>query len=787
MILNHTHSANYNIEDIPEEPRNIIIEQLANFKEHMVKRGQNYDKRALRRIERQQRLNHYDNDGGNYNNFNGQILETKSNLRHRHYNHEKHEQHPAAEEAPFQPEQDHRHDHHHRMLLQQGGIEDIPDMEDAAIHVLPPDPNEFTDAKALLSEKSKLVQFGWKAPVSMLLLPFLREVFGPIKFLHVVRDGRDIALSRNMSPVKKFYKSFYGNDGLPAELPSSTDPTNSNNTDVMNVLAMQLWNDWNLQVLEYEKKHGTNANDFDYLVMRTEDLLNPETKFQSLQQLADFVGSPMSLSDICCQSQQAIVDMGESSVGAGAKGRHGGKHRHHLYDQLLERRHHHDDNNKNMDGEEHHDQHEEDVALFHEVIADHATRHRGGIMGSDPILGNMHRSGGAREDIGGGRGAMQEEEHLHFPPDSHGFEQVHGWHHGHMNGEKIKAGAHQNRVDHMQHRNHRFQGIARRVAAVQKTRHQQQTPTARNHLHHEQPPLQQQQHDEHHQKGGLHHKEFVDTIAAHHQARQNLEGGGHNRQIEHDPLLAHDPMRQPKQHDRGSKFGQYEPNIRTRQKHDEAPRRRLLSSFNKLQVRHAPHARKHAQKQTESNQQDGHESVKEHRKFRPGLPETKATKPASSSSWSLASLEEYLGLSAFKSSLDPATMAPSNSAFDQAILDQFEHMPLLPIGTAEAFEKRRHRHHHQEHQDGHDDGADNKTTDVTARYGKWVSYLNDKPELSRQLHDLGAECLKTFGYEPAANFLDVSGVDDAFQCDSTVVCQEESKKWEPWKATNRKH
>lgn len=31
---------------------------------------------------------------------------------------------------------------------------------------------------------------GFKAPISMVLLPLLREVFGPIKFLHVVRDGR---------------------------------------------------------------------------------------------------------------------------------------------------------------------------------------------------------------------------------------------------------------------------------------------------------------------------------------------------------------------------------------------------------------------------------------------------------------------------------------------------------------------------------------------------------------------------------------------------------------------
>lgn len=35
---------------------------------------------------------------------------------------------------------------------------------------------------------------GFKAPVTMLLLPLLKETFGKIKFLHIVRDGRDVAL-----------------------------------------------------------------------------------------------------------------------------------------------------------------------------------------------------------------------------------------------------------------------------------------------------------------------------------------------------------------------------------------------------------------------------------------------------------------------------------------------------------------------------------------------------------------------------------------------------------------
>jgi hypothetical protein len=48
------------------------------------------------------------------------------------------------------------------------------------------------------------VSMGFKAPVSQLLLPLFRDQLPAVKFLHVVRDGRDVALSDNQSPVKKF-------------------------------------------------------------------------------------------------------------------------------------------------------------------------------------------------------------------------------------------------------------------------------------------------------------------------------------------------------------------------------------------------------------------------------------------------------------------------------------------------------------------------------------------------------------------------------------------------------
>ncbi|GAX18986.1 hypothetical protein FisN_8Hh207 [Fistulifera solaris] len=150
------------------------------------------------------------------------------------------------------------------------------------------------------------IRYGFKAPVSMLLLPVLLETFENIKFLHVIRDGRDIALSSNTSPVDKFYRTFYPNA---AEQVTMLHEALGNDTvSVKQVMAMQLWNDWNTQVYEF----GTSHPSIDYLPIKTEDLLNPVTRFEAIQQVAEFVGSPLSTAQLCCLSQKELHDMGKS-------------------------------------------------------------------------------------------------------------------------------------------------------------------------------------------------------------------------------------------------------------------------------------------------------------------------------------------------------------------------------------------------------------------------------------------------------------------------------------------
>jgi hypothetical protein len=46
-------------------------------------------------------------------------------------------------------------------------------------------------------------RWGWKAPRSIYLLPFLHRQLPAVKFIHVLRDGRDMVLSPNQNQLRK--------------------------------------------------------------------------------------------------------------------------------------------------------------------------------------------------------------------------------------------------------------------------------------------------------------------------------------------------------------------------------------------------------------------------------------------------------------------------------------------------------------------------------------------------------------------------------------------------------
>lgn len=151
------------------------------------------------------------------------------------------------------------------------------------------------------------VSWAFKAPVSMLLLPIFVEVskrkeYGRIKFLHVIRDGRDIAYSGNQSPVKKFY-----NVSFPAEVYA-----NQRDEEGARSMAIKLWSRWNSQVLAWCKRKVQQSMDFDSMVLHIEDLVSPdfETRRGAVESVARFVGSTVGDAGMCCIAEQKRIDLG---------------------------------------------------------------------------------------------------------------------------------------------------------------------------------------------------------------------------------------------------------------------------------------------------------------------------------------------------------------------------------------------------------------------------------------------------------------------------------------------
>lgn len=92
-----------------------------------------------------------------------------------------------------------------------------------------------------------------KNPRSWLLLPWFAHVFPAFRYVHVVRDGRDMAFSRNQQQVERYGALFLGP-------PADDEP--------LPLRSMRFWSRTNLWIQAY----GTRYLGDRYLVVRFEDL-----------------------------------------------------------------------------------------------------------------------------------------------------------------------------------------------------------------------------------------------------------------------------------------------------------------------------------------------------------------------------------------------------------------------------------------------------------------------------------------------------------------------------------
>lgn len=164
--------------------------------------------------------------------------------------------------------------------------------------------------------RARGVTYGFKAPVSMCLVPFFARFYGKgaaggFKFILVVRDGRDIAFSGNQSPVTKFYRANYGE--------ADYERWNS----LPEVRGIKLWSDWNSDAAAWSQRHA-NGKTFDSLTVHTEDLVDPETKFETVRRIVGFVGAQHITNDeLCCMVVAPEEFMGSHSKDVKGRGQHG--------------------------------------------------------------------------------------------------------------------------------------------------------------------------------------------------------------------------------------------------------------------------------------------------------------------------------------------------------------------------------------------------------------------------------------------------------------------------------
>jgi hypothetical protein len=116
--------------------------------------------------------------------------------------------------------------------------------------------------------------WGWKEPRSIILLPFLAPQLAGLKFLHLIRDGRDMAYSSNQNQLSRHGPVLLGDRYAGASPP---------------VRSIALWSDLNLSTAEY----GETVLRERYLRIRFEDLCRtPAATIRRIFEFFGLVGDP---------------------------------------------------------------------------------------------------------------------------------------------------------------------------------------------------------------------------------------------------------------------------------------------------------------------------------------------------------------------------------------------------------------------------------------------------------------------------------------------------------------
>lgn len=147
--------------------------------------------------------------------------------------------------------------------------------------------------------------WGWKEPRSIYLLPFFHRHLPALRFLHVVRDGRDMALSSNQNQLRKH--------GASAPIPTDlAEPGQS----------IALWGWVNLRAARY----GAERLGDRYLRIRFEDLCaRPVELSGDILRFCGLDGDPEVALDVIAVPPSLGRWRGESPETIAALEEHGGQ------------------------------------------------------------------------------------------------------------------------------------------------------------------------------------------------------------------------------------------------------------------------------------------------------------------------------------------------------------------------------------------------------------------------------------------------------------------------------
>ncbi|WP_193171399.1 sulfotransferase [Nisaea nitritireducens] len=143
---------------------------------------------------------------------------------------------------------------------------------------------------AELPQKAR--HWGWKNPRSMYILPIIAAACPGMSFLHLVRDGRDMALSDNQNQPNKHYEALFG------EAYEDATPE----------FAIRLWAAANSQVADWGERELGNR----YMRIRFEDLCAAPGAVLSNALIGG--GIEPALADRVCAGADAVIRT-PSSIG----------------------------------------------------------------------------------------------------------------------------------------------------------------------------------------------------------------------------------------------------------------------------------------------------------------------------------------------------------------------------------------------------------------------------------------------------------------------------------------